>query len=68
MAQEPNPDHACGRVCDYCTYNDIYIYFCIFCKKIITASREPDVKITIHIPPQNKEIDEYDEENLKDWI
>ena len=65
MVQEPKPDHACGRVCDYCTYNDIYIYFCIYCKKIITAKREPDIKISISLADEIG-MKEYDNDVLEE--
>ena len=58
-------DHKCGAVLDYCTYNDIKIFFCIYCKKIITAKREPDIQITISLN-EDAVMNEYDEDVLED--
>ena len=62
---ESPPDHKCGTVMDFCTYNDIKIFFCIYCKKIITAKREPEIQISISLK-DDVEMDEYDDETLED--
>ena len=59
--------HKCGRVLDHCVYNDIKIFFCIFCRKVITAKREADIEISISLNT-DVEMNEYDQENLKEWI
>ncbi len=65
MVDTEYPSHSCGKVLDFCTYNDIKIFFCIYCKKIITAKREADIKITINLN-EDAEMNEYDEETLED--
>lgn len=59
------PSHACGKVMDFCTFHDTKIFFCIFCKKVIKAAKEPDIHITIHIQPDG-EMNEYDTETLEE--
>ncbi len=70
MTQEP-PTHKCGSVQDYCIYHDTKIYFCIYCKKVTTAVKEPEeFKITYSITMvdvEDKKQDEYDEANLEKW-
>ncbi len=71
MTQEP-PTHICGAKQDFCVYHDTKIYFCIICKKVLTAVREPEeFKITYSITmvdvPQDKEMNEYDDTNLEKW-
>ena len=51
------PRHSCGRVVDYCTFQDTTIYFCIFCHKVTGAKKE-ETKITLRLGKMN----EYDDE------
>jgi len=53
-------------------FRDTKIYFCIFCKKVISAKvDEPEkVEITysVTVDLSDKKQNEYDEDNLKEWI
>ena len=70
MSSEPYPNHKCGAVQDFCTFHDTKIYFCIYCKKVISAKRDPvdKISIVIDIDLEDRKQDEYDPEQLKDWI
>lgn len=59
------PKHNCGKVLDYCTYEDTKFFFCIFCKKVIKAVKEPDIQITINVK-SDLEMNEYDPAVLED--
>jgi len=66
-------DHKCGAVQDFCTFRDTKIYFCIFCKKVISAKvdEQPEkVEITysVTVDLSDKKQNEYDEDNLKEWV
>lgn len=59
------PTHNCGKVLDYCTFQDTKIFFCIFCKKVIKAAKEPDIQITINVT--DSEMNEYNKETLEEF-
>ena len=58
-------DHVCGRVVDYCVWEDTKFFFCIYCKKIITATKE-EFKITIKLNDSSKDMKEYDHATLEE--
>jgi hypothetical protein len=66
------PDHICGKVMEYCIFNETKIYFCSYCRKVSSASINPEenVKITIFLTDEfkDKKQNEYDEDNRKQWI
>jgi hypothetical protein len=62
------PTHNCGKVLDFCTFHDTKIYFCIFCKKVISAKKEgPDIQISVYIEDDEKSY-ERDDETIEDLI
>jgi len=58
------PNHSCGKVLDYCIWEDTKFFFCIYCKKIKTASKE-EFKITIRLD-SDAEMNEYDPKVLEE--
>ena len=62
------PDHKCGKVLDYCIYEDTKIFFCIYCKKVTGAAKESQISITVRLEDLDTQMKEYDQENLKEWI
>ncbi len=66
-------DHKCGAVQDFCIFRDTKIFYCIFCKKVLSAKvdKEPEqVEITysVTVDLKDKKQNEYDESNLKEWV
>ena len=59
------PDHACGKVLNYCVYEDTKIFFCIYCKKVTGAAKESQINVTVRIET-DAEMDEYDQKLLED--
>ena len=64
--------HKCGAVQDFCTFHDTKIFYCIFCKKVISAKRDPEItklEVTVIVRDidDDKKQNEYDDENLKEW-
>ena len=60
------PNHKCGKVLDYCIYEDTKIFFCIYCKKVTGAAKESAIQITLSLE-DDIQMDEYLEKNLKEW-
>jgi len=67
-------DHKCGAVQDFCTFRDTKIYFCIFCKKVISAKvdqpqpEQVEITYSVTVDLSDKKQNEYDEDNLKEWV
>lgn len=59
------PDHKCGKVLDYCIYQDTKIFFCIFCKKVTGAAKESQIKITVKLSDEIG-MKEYDDDVLEE--
>ena len=60
------PEHKCGKVLDYCVYEDTKIFFCIFCKKVTGAAKESAIQVTINLD-DDIEMNQYHESNLVEW-
>jgi len=69
-------DHKCGAVQDFCTFRDTKIYFCIFCKKVISAKvdqpqpqpEQVEITYSVTVDLSDKKQNEYDEANLAKWV
>lgn len=64
------PTHNCGKVLDFCIYENTRIFFCIFCKKVTGAAKESQISITIKLNEEDigRQMKEYDKENLREWV
>jgi hypothetical protein len=65
-----NIEHSCGKVLDYCQYEDTKIFFCIFCKKVTGAAKESQITMSMSINIQDftGDMNEYSEETLKENV
>lgn len=73
LVQEPQPqkDHICGKVLDYCICGTTKILFCLYCKEVVGYQKENShIRISVNIisglVDESIKQDEYDSKTIEE--